>query len=78
MRQPDVCRMGQRRAVAARVAAKIGCYSWWARGITADLENGGLLEHVQQMARHASARTTKLYDRRGERVSLDEVERIVL
>ena len=27
---------------------------------------------------HASARTTKLYDRRGEQVSLDEVERITL
>ena len=53
-------------------------YSWRARGITAYLENGGLLEHAQQMAAHASARTTKLYDRRGEQVSLDEVERIVL
>jgi hypothetical protein len=49
-----------------------------ARGITAYLENGGLLEHAQRMAAHASARTTKLYDRRGDAVSLDEVERIVL
>jgi integrase len=38
----------------------------------------GLLEHAQRMAAHASARTTKLYDRRGDAVSLDEVERIVL
>ena len=30
------------------------------------------------MAAHASARTTKLYDRRGEQISLDEIERIVL
>ncbi len=29
-------------------------------------------------ALHADARTTKLYDRRGEDISLDEVERIVL
>lgn len=42
------------------------------------LENGGLLEHAQKMAAHASARTTKLYDRRGEAISLDEVERISL
>ncbi len=78
MTQPDVYRMIQRRAEAAGVATKLGCHSWRARGITAYLENGGLLEHAQQMAGHASARTTKLYDRRGEQVSLDEVERIVL
>ena len=78
MRQPDVYRMIRRRADAAGVATRIGCHSWRARGITAYLENGGLLEHAQAMAGHASARTTKLYDRRGEQVSLDEVERITL
>ncbi len=78
MAQPDVYRMIQRRAEAAGVATNIGCHSWRARGITAYLENGGLLEHAQQMAGHASARTTKLYDRRGEQISLDEVERIAL
>ena len=76
--QPDVYRMIGRRAEAAGVATRIGCHSWRARGITAYLENGGLLEHAQVMAGHASARTTKLYDRRGEQVSLDEVERIAL
>ena len=78
MGQPDVYRMIGRRAEAAGVATRIGCHSWRARGITAYLENGGLLEHAQRMAGHASARTTKLYDRRGEQVSLDQVERIVL
>jgi site-specific recombinase XerD len=78
MAQPDVWRMIRRRAAAAGVATRIGCHSWRARGITAYLENGGLLEHAQAMAGHASARTTKLYDRRGERISLDEVERIAL
>ena len=78
LRQPDVYRMIQRRARAAGLATRIGCHSWRARGITAYLENGGLLEHAQQMAAHASAKTTKLYDRRGEQVSLDEVERIRL
>ena len=78
MKQADVYRMIQRRAVAAGIATKLGCHSWRARGITAYLENGGLLEHAQQMAAHSSARTTKLYDRRGEAISLDEVERINL
>jgi integrase len=78
MSRADAFRMIGRRAEAAGVATRIGCHSWRARGITAYLENGGLLEHAQQMAAHASARTTKLYDRRGEAISLDEVERIVL
>jgi hypothetical protein len=40
--------------------------------------NGGPLEYAQQMAAHESARTTKLYDRRNDQVTLDQVERIVL
>jgi integrase len=78
MARADAYRMIGRRAAAAGVATRLGCHSWRARGITAYLENGGLLEHAQAMAAHASARTTKLYDRRGDAVSLDEVERIVL
>jgi hypothetical protein len=48
------------------------------RGITAYLENGGTLEHAQAMAAHESPRTTKLYDRTKERLTLDEIERIRL
>jgi len=40
------------------------------------LKNGGTLEKAAQMANHASTRTTQLYDRRPEELSLDEVERI--
>jgi hypothetical protein len=47
-------------------------------GITEYLRNGGKLEIAQQMANHESARTTKLYDRRNDQVSLEEVERIVI
>ena len=34
------------------------------------------LEKAAQMANHTSTRTTQLYDRRREELSLDEVERI--
>jgi len=30
------------------------------------------------MANHASTRTTQLYDRRAEEVTLDEIERVVI
>ena len=42
------------------------------------LSNGGTLEHAQQIAGHASPRTTKLYDRTADTVTLDEIERIVI
>jgi hypothetical protein len=45
-------------------------------GITAYLQNGGTLERAQQIAAHQSPRTTKLYDRTKDEISLDEVERI--
>ena len=78
MRQADVYRMIARRAFDAKVRTKIGCHSFRATGITEYLRNGGKLEIAQQMANHESARTTGLYDRRMDEVSLDEVERIVI
>jgi transposase len=36
------------------------------------------LEHAQQMAGHESPRTTKLYDRTKDEITLSEVERIRL
>ena len=48
-----------------------------ATGITAYLENPeARVEVAQYLAGHADPKTTKLYDRRADRVSLDEIERI--
>ena len=76
MLQPDVWRMIRRRASAAGIETEICCHTFRATGITAYLKNGGRLEIAQQMAAHESSRTTGLYDRRNDEVSLDEVERI--
>jgi site-specific recombinase XerD len=78
MSQADAWRMIRRRARAASFKAPIGCHTFRATGITAYLENGGTLEHAQAMAAHESPRTTKLYDRTKERLTLDEIERIRL
>lgn len=78
MSQADVYRMICRRARDAGVRTRIGCHSFRATGITEYLRNGGKLEVAQQMANHESARTTGLYDRRNDQVSLDEVERILI
>ena len=42
------------------------------------IDAGGTLENAQLMAAHESPRTTKLYDRTGDEITLDEVERIVI
>jgi len=76
MKQDDVYRMIRRRAEDAGIKTKIGCHTFRATGITEYLRNGGKLEIAQQMANHESARTTGLYDRRDDQLTLDEVERI--
>lgn len=78
MARQDVYRMIGRRAEVAGVRTKISCHSFRATGITEYLRKGGKLEVAQQMANHESARTTGLYDRRNDGVSLDEVERILI
>ena len=53
-------------------------HTFRATGITAYLRNGGTLEKAAAMANHASTRTTQLYDRRHDAVTLDEVERVLI
>jgi len=65
-----------RRAAAAGIETTIGNHTFRATGITAYLKNGGQLETAAAMANHASTRTTQLYDRRADQVSLDEIERV--
>ena len=76
--QANAYAMIGRRAAAAGIATKLGNHSFRATGITAYLKNGGTLEKAAAMANHASTRTTQLYDRRRDELSLDEVERIVI
>jgi site-specific recombinase XerD len=76
MHRIDAWRMIQRRAAALGLKVRITCHTFRATGITAYLDAGGTLEKAQRMAAHESPRTTKLYDRTGDAITLDEVERI--
>jgi site-specific recombinase XerD len=78
MHRVDAWRMIQRRAAAAKLIVHVSNHSFRATGITAYLNNGGTLENAQLMAAHESPRTTKLYDRTGDEITLDEVERIAI
>jgi site-specific recombinase XerD len=74
----EVWGMIKRRARKAGLPETITCHTFRATGITTYLENGGTVEHAQQIAAHESPRTTKLYDRTSDVVTLDEIERIVI
>jgi site-specific recombinase XerD len=72
----DVWYMVRRRATDVNLETAIGCHTFRATGITDYLTNGGKLEVAQRMAGHSNAKTTGLYDRRNDDISLSEVERI--
>ena len=74
--QADAYAMIGRRALAAGIETRIGNHTFRATGITAYLKYGGALETAASMANHSSTRTTQLYDRRNDEVSLAEVERV--
>jgi len=78
MHRVDVWHMIRRRGKDAGLSPDICCHTFRATGITAYLDNGGSLEKAQLMAAHESPRTTKLYDRTGDEITLDEVERIAI
>lgn len=76
MHRVDVYRMIKKRVEQVGLSSTACCHTFRATGITAYLENGGTIEHAQAIAAHESPRTTKLYDRTNDQITLDEVERI--
>ncbi len=76
MDRNDALRMIKRRAKTAGLPEDTCCHTFRATGITAYLEGGGTIEHAQAIANHESPKTTKLYDRTGDQIDLDEIEKI--
>ena len=78
LRANNALDMVRRRTKVAGIETRVTNHTFRATGITTYLKNGGALEKAQVMAAHSSTRTTQLYDRRSDEVSLDEVERILI
>jgi integrase/recombinase XerD len=70
----DAADMLKRRLKQAGLPAHYSPHSFRATDITNFLENDGTLEAAQRIAGHADSRTTKLYDRRGQKVLLEDME----
>ena len=75
MSRVDVFRMIKRRIKAIGLG-EANCHTFRATGITAYLLNGGTLERAQAIAAHESPRTTKLYDRTDDEVTIENIEKI--
>ena len=76
MSRVDVFRMVKRRVQAAELGSAVNCHTFRASGITAYLLNGGTLERAQAIAGHESPRTTQLYDRTADDITVEDIERI--
>ena len=76
MSRVDVFRMVKRRVKPAELGNAANCHTFRASGITAYLLNGGTLERAQAIAGHESPRTTQLYDRTADDITVEDVERI--
>ena len=76
MTRATALRMIKRRSRQAGLPAEICAHSFRGTGITEYLRNGGDLEVAARIAGHESTRTTQLYNRVQEEISLDEIERI--
>ena len=76
MTRQTALKMIKRRARNVGLPDEITAHSFRGTGITEYLRNGGDLETAARIAGHESTRTTQLYNRMHEELSLDEIERI--
>ena len=74
--EPGGCVPDDQAAHQDRRARRGHCHTFRATGITAYLLNGGTLERAQAIAGHESPRTTKLYDRTADEVTIEDIEKI--
>lgn len=78
MHRVDAWRMIKRRARAIGLSQAVCNHSFRGTGITVFRDEGGTLEEAQEIANHASPKTTMLYDRSRDQITLDAIERIVI
>lgn len=76
LHRSDALAMVKRRALAIGLPQEVCCHSFRATGITQFLNRDGRLEIAQKIAGHESPRTTKLYDRTSDKITVDEIEKI--
>ena len=76
MTRQGAFKMIKRRARRAGLPAGVCAHSFRGKPGSEYLRNGGDLKVATRIAGNASTRTTQLYNRLPEEISLDEIERI--
>ena len=76
MTRQTAIKMIKRRVLETDLPGEISNHSFRGTGITEYLRNGGDLEIAVRIANHESTRTTQLYNRTEDELTLDETERI--
>ena len=72
----SVLKLVEKRAKATGILKKVCCHSFRATGVTEYMNSSGTIEIAQRIAGHTSPVTTRIYDRSGDRLTLEEIERV--
>jgi integrase/recombinase XerD len=72
----SVLKLVEKRAKASGILKRVCCHSFRATGVTEYMNSGGTIETAQRIAGHTSPATTRIYDRSGDRLTLEEIERV--
>jgi integrase len=72
----SVLKLVEKRARTSGILKRVCCHSFRATGVTEYMNSGGTIEIAQRIAGHTSPSTTRIYDRSGDRLTLEEIERV--
>ena len=72
----SVLKLIEKRVKANGILKRVCCHSSLATGVTEYMNSGGTFEIAQRIAGHTSPATTRIYDRSGDRLPLEEIERV--
>ena len=72
----SVLKLVEKRAKASGILKRVCCHSFRATGVTEYMNSGGTIEIAQRIAGHTSPATTRIYDRSGDVLTLEEIERV--
>jgi integrase/recombinase XerD len=72
----SVLKLVEKRAKAGGIQKRVCCHSFRATGVTQYMNSGGTIEIAQRIAGHTSSSTTRIYDRSGDQLTLQEIERV--
>ena len=72
----SVLKLVEKRAKTSGILKRVCCHSFRATGVTEYMNSGGTIEIAQRIAGHTSPSTTRIYDRSGDQLTLEEIERV--